>query len=322
MLSATRTSALRWFALLFSFLPLGFLTDSAAARTVTVDCEESTISAVLKTLDPQTSNTVQVIGTCKDSVGIFDFADLTIAGLKIEGKSAAIESNGGAPFWIVGSHVQLKNLVIDGEGGFYTVTCREFSVCRFIGNTIQNASGDGVQIDSADATFYGDVIQNNASCGLNLTSARVRVSQVTVRGTTAGTYGPGTGVEIDSGSTLVVEQLTVQNNQGRGISLVGNSNLTNRPWTGPFTVSNNNAGGIWVAEESSADIGGATVINNSGADGGAGVVIDGNSEASFWSGGTFTGNQPMDLYCGVLNGIAAAPQRATVGVTNCPNTYK
>ena len=153
MLNATRTSALRWFALLFSFLPLGFLTDSAAARTVTVDCEESTISAVLKTLDPQTSNTVQVIGTCKDSVGIFDFADLTIAGLKIEGKSAAIESNGGT-------------------------------------------------------------------------------------------------------------------------------------------------------------------------DGGAGVVIDGNSEASFWSGGTFTGNQPMDLYCGVLNGIAAAPQRATVGVTNCPNTYK
>ncbi|PYX25807.1 MAG: hypothetical protein DMG82_03805, partial [Acidobacteria bacterium] len=165
------------------------------------------------------------------------------------------------------------------------VECREFSVCRFIGNTIQNATGNGVQIDSADATFTGDVIQNNANYGLNMTASRVRVTRVTVKLTTAGTSGPGNGVEIDSGSTLTVEQLTVQNNQGAGVSLIGGSNLTNRSWAGPFLVSNNGVGGIWVTEQSSADLGGATSINNTG---GAGVVITGNSEASFWQGGTFT----------------------------------
>jgi hypothetical protein len=34
-----------------------------------------------------------------------------------------------------------------------------------------------------------------------------------------------------------------------------------------------------------------------------------------------TGNQPMDVYCGALNGLAAAPQFAAIGFTNCPNTY-
>jgi hypothetical protein len=199
--------------------------------------------------------------------------------------------------------------------------CREFSVCRFVGNTIQNATGNGVQLDSADATFNSELFQNNANVGLNLTASYALVKQLTVKGTIAGTWGPGTGIEIDSGSTLTVEQLTVEGNQGAGISIVGNSNLSNRPWTGPLTVSRNGGGGIWVTEQSSADISGATVTNNGGANAGADVVIDGNSEASFWGGGTFTGNQSMNVYCGALNGLAAAPQRATIGVTNCPNTY-
>jgi hypothetical protein len=292
----------------------------AAARTVTVACEGNTISNVLKTLDPRASNTIRVIGTCHDSIGIYDFADLTITGVNATNQKPTIKSvNGNAIFWIVGSHVQISNLTIDG--GLWNVMCREFSVCRFSGNTIQNATGNGVGIDSADATFSGDVIQNNANSGLNLTASRVRVTGVTVKGTVAGPWEQGNGIDINSGSTVTVEQLTVQNNQGAGVSIVGNSTLTNRPWTGLFTVTNNGSGGIWVTEQSSADLGGATVTNNLGANAGAGVVIDGNSEASFWAGGTFTDNQPMDLYCGALNGIAAAPQLATVGVTNCPNTY-
>jgi Right handed beta helix region len=292
----------------------------ALARTVTVSCDETTISSVFKTLDPQASNTIKVIGACRDSIGIYNFANLTIVGVNTGSQKPTIKSlNGGPIFWIVGSHVQMSNLTLDG--GVYGVMCREFSVCRFSGNTIQNATGNGVNLDSADATFTGDVIQNNANSGLNLTASRVRVTQVTLKGTTAGSWGPGNGVDVNSGSTLTVEQLTVQNNQGAGVSLVGNSHLTNRPWTGLFTVINNAAGGVWVTEQSSADLSGATVTNNAGANAGAGVVIDGNSEASFWGGGTFTDNQPMDLYCGALNGIAAAPQLATIGVTNCPNTY-
>lgn len=292
----------------------------ALARTVTVSCDETTISNVLKTLDPQAGNTIKVIGTCRDSIGIYNFANLTIVGVSAGSQKPTIKSLNGSPiFWIVGSHIQISNLTLDG--GLYDVMCREFSVCRFSGNTIQNATGNGVAIDSADATFTGDVIQNNANSGLSLTASRVRVTQVTLKGTTAGSWEGGNGIDVNSGSTLTVEQLTVQNNQGAGVSLVGNSHLTNRPWAGLFSVTNNASGGVWVTEQSGADLSGATVTNNAGANAGAGVVIDGNSEASFWGGGTFTDNQPMDLYCGALNGIAAAPQLATIGVTNCPNTY-
>lgn len=124
--------------------------------------------------------------------------------------SAAMRSSGS-----LDPALQIKNLTING--GSWGVEGREFSVCRFSGNTIQSATGNGVQIDSADATFTGDVIQNNANYGLNMTASRVRVTRVTVKGTTAGTSGPGNGVKIDSGSTLTVEQLTVQNNSHRGL---------------------------------------------------------------------------------------------------------
>lgn len=310
---------LRSIALTISVLSALFVVPMSA-RTVTVNCSESTISKVLKNLDPQSSNTIRVLGTCQDSIGIYDFAQLTITGVNAEGKKAVIKGSSTSPvLWIVGSHVHLTNLTIDG--GIYGVMCREFSVCVFSGNTIQNTNGNGVAVDSADATFNGDVIQNNANFGLTSTASRLRMTSVTVTGSTAGGWGPGTGVEVDSGSTLTVEGLTVDGNQGAGVSVVGDSNVTNRPWAGAFTVSNNASGGIWIIEQSSGDISGATVTGNGPGNGGAGVVIDQNSDATFWGGGTFTGNNPMDVYCGALGGIAAAPQVATIGVTNCPATY-
>jgi hypothetical protein len=248
MRSSARNVQLHPFALLFSILSFGVLTIPATARTVTVECGEGTVSNMLKSLDPQSSNTVRVVGTCQDSVTISDFVDLTLMGVPAGGKNSVLQSLNGAPvLWIVGSHVQIKNLTI--SGGVYGVMCREFSICRFSGNTIQNATGNGVTLDSADATFAGDVLQNNANSALNLTASRVRVTQVTVANTTAGSWGPGNGVDIDSGSTVSVEQLKVQGNQGAGISLVGNSHLTNRSWFGPFTVSSNANGGIWVSEQ-------------------------------------------------------------------------
>lgn len=320
MSGLARNINFRPISLVLFIMPVLMLAIPATARTVTVECGEGTVSDVLKNLDPQASNTIRVTGTCHDYIGINDFADLTIVGVSAGGKNATIQSLNGSPiFWIVASHVQIKNLTI--SGGVYPIMCREFSVCRFTGNTIQNSNGNGVNIDSADATFSGDVIQNNANSGLNLTAARVRLSQVTVQGTTSGPWGPGNGLDINSGSTVTVEQLNVTGNQGAGLSVTGNSHLTNRPWTGAFTVSNNANGGIWVVEQSSADLSGATVTNNGGGNGGAGVVIDGNAYAAFWGGGTFTGNQPIDVYCGANFAFAAAPQNATIGATNCPNTY-
>ena len=173
MHSSARNLPSHPFALLLSVLSFAVLTIPARARTVTVECGEGTVSKTLKSLDPQSSNTVRVVGTCQDSITISDFADLTITGISGGGRNSVLESLNGAPvLWIVGSHVQIKNLTI--SGGVYGVMCREFSVCRFSGNTIQNATGNGVTLDSADATFAGDVLENNANSALNLTASRVR----------------------------------------------------------------------------------------------------------------------------------------------------
>ena len=288
----------------------------AMARTITVNCNEGmTVSNAISRLEPQESNTIQVVGTCNEDVSISGFARLSIIGVAAHSSPATIKPSFAV--WISGSHVQLSNLTI--TGGYYGVDCLDFSVCNFSGNTIENATGDGVVLDNADATFSGDVIRNNANRGLQLSASRARLTQLTVTGTISGSQAQGNGIEADANSTITADQLTVKENQGAGISLIGNAHLINQFWVGPLIVSNNANGGIWVTENSSADLSGATVINNSGA---AGVVITGNSEASFWSGGTFTGNSAGDVYCGPLNGVAASPQSATIGVTNCPNTYQ
>jgi hypothetical protein len=291
----------------------------ATARTITVRCNQGmTISEALGWLNPAESHTIRVTGTCHDAITIGGFTQLSIIGEKTKSGPATIKpGNGKNGFWIYGSHVQLSGLTIDG--GYDGVVCTDFSVCNFSGNTIENATGEGVELDNADATFSGDVIQKSINYGLLLSASRARLTQLTVTGTSVGPNGLGNGIEVDAGSTITADQLTVKGNQGEGIDLVGNSHLVNQFWAGPLVVSENANGGIWVTENSSADLGGATVTNNWGA---AGVVITGNSEASFWNGGTFTGNPVADVYCGPLNGVAASPQSATIGVTNCPNTYQ
>jgi hypothetical protein len=291
----------------------------AFAGTIPVNCNEGmTVGKAVSRLNPQENNTIQVTGTCKENIAITGFVQLSIVGVKTKFGPATIKPlSGGFGFWIQRSNIQLSGLTIDG--GDFGVVCRDFGVCNFSGNTVENATNVGVWLDNADGTFYQDVIQNNINYGLQLSASRARLTQLTVTGTSAGPDAPGNGVEVDANSTITTDQLTVTGNQGAGIQLIGNSHLVNQFWVGPLTVNGNTNGGIWITENSSADVSGATVTSNTGA---AGVVITGNSEASFWSGGTFTGNPAGDVYCGPLNGIAASPQSATIGTTNCPHTYQ
>ena len=211
----------------------------------------------------------------------------------------------------------MSNLKIDG--GLFGAVCVDFSVCNFSGNTVENATSVGIWLDNADGTFNGDVIKDNFNSNLTLSAARARLTQLTVTGSIAGPNNQGYGIDVQANSTVTADGLTVSGNQGAGIYLVGNAHLINQFWIGPLNVNNNANGGIWVTENSSADLSGATVVANTGA---AGVEITGNSEAAFWGGGTFTGNTAGDVDCGPLNGVAASPQSATIGVTNCPSTYQ
>jgi hypothetical protein len=291
----------------------------AAAATITVNCNDKmTISKAISFLNPMESNTIRVIGVCREGNTIQGFSQLSIVGVTTKSGPATIDVPSPLTgFWIVGSHVQLSNLKIDG--GFDGVVCVDFSVCNFSSNTIENATGLGVWLDNADGTFNGDVIKDNLNSGLTLSASRARLTKLTVTGSIAGPNNPGYGIEVQANSTITADTLTISGNQDAGISLVGNSHLINQFWVGPLVVSGNADGGIWVTENSSADLSGATVVANTGA---AGVVITGNSEAAFWGGGTFTANTAGDVYCGPLNGVAASPQSATIGVTNCPSTYQ
>jgi hypothetical protein len=291
----------------------------ASAATITVNCNDKmTIGKAIGFLNPMESNTIRVIGVCHEGNTIQGFSHLSIVGVTTKSSSATIEvPSSTSGFWIAGSHVQLSNLKIDG--GLFGAVCVDFSVCNFSGNTVENATSVGVWLDNADGTFNGDVIKDNLNSGLTLSAARARLTQLTVTGSIAGPNNPGYGIEVQANSTITADGLTVNGNQDAGIYLVGNAHLINQFWIGPLNVNNNANGGIWVTENSSADLSSATVVNNSGS---AGVVITGNSEAAFWGGGTFTGNIAGDVYCGALNGVAASPQSATIGVTNCPNTYQ
>jgi len=287
----------------------------AAAATITVNCNaKMTISKAVSFLHPMENNTIRVIGTCDEFVALSGFTQLSIVGVNSVAGQATVKSDNGTAFWIVGSNVQLFNLAFESS-----VICRDFSVCNFNGNTFENHAGLGVWLDNANGTFSGDLIRNNVNSGLTLSASRARLSNVTVTGTSAGPNGPGNGIDVDGGSAITADQLTVKGNQGAGISLIGNSQLINQFWAGPLTVSDNANGGVWVTQNSSTDLSGATVVANTGA---AGVVITGNSEAAFWGGGTFTGNTAGDVFCGPFNGVAASPQSATIGVTNCPSTYQ
>lgn len=308
---------LQTFLLSLSILAVGSVSLPAGVRSSTVHCDDNlTISSALKTLDPQANNTVRVRGTCQPSIGISGFAQPAIVGITGGGNSAVINALDGRPvFSIAGSHVQSKNLTI--HGGLEGVRGREFSVCGFSAHTIEAATGRGVELDSADATFQGDVIQNNANDGLQFTASRARVTQVTGKGTQSSVWDDGKGTSLHQGSSITVEQLSVQDDQGAGISLLGGSCLTNRAHTGAVLVTNNANSGVWVTTASGAIIGGATVTNNPY----AGMIITGNSEADFGGGGTFTGNQNSDVYGGPLNGVAGSPQSATIGNAHRPHTY-
>ena len=286
----------------------------ASARTVNVNCPHDSITAALRNLDPDVSNKLVVSGVCRENIVITGFNRLSIASATAA-RATVQDASGGknAVFDVSDSRVIFQNLSI--QGGFFDVHCYKSSICNFRGNDINQATWNAILLDHADANFDGDIIENNTGEGMVVWNSRVSLHQVTVRNTTANNVLPGHGIDAEYGSTITVEQATVTDNQGNGIGLTA-STLMNRSWAGAFQVSRNGSGGIWAVEQSAASIGGATVTDNSY----AGVIITGNSEADFWSGGTFTGNQNIDVYCS-LNGVAASPQSATIGVTNCPNTY-
>jgi Right handed beta helix region len=303
---------------------LFLVASNAEAKTVNVTCGSATINNALKTLDPSESNLIRVSGICHEFVTITDFAQLSIIGMN--SGSGITGSNAGSLLWIVGSHVRIRNLTLNG--GKWGVMCRDFSVCFFNGNTVENAFGRGVELNNADATFNGDVIQANTNVGLTMTASRARATNVIVKNTVAGAAPvdgiwplPGDGIDLQNGSSLTIEGLVVNGNAGTGIEMFDFSSIHTY---GQLSVTNNLSGGIWVTGNSSAIIGGAVVTGNQSnpTGNGTGLVVTGNSSVGFWNGGTVTGNDPSDMYCSVNSFVAGLTGVNVDNNNGCVDPYQ
>ncbi len=297
---------------IYRFAPVGVLclfsfSSLAWAGDVTVNCgSENTISKALAALNPSVPKTITVSGQCNENVSIQSFTRLTLVG-----KSGASinDASGGTAFVvdIEDSTVKLQGLAING--GTVGVFCGNFSVCRFGGNTIQNASGPGVQVVQSRATFDTGTIQNN---GVGLTS--LESSSVRSNGGLMVQQNNGSGVIADTDGSFVAVSTTIQNNAGPGIETVVGASLTLLG----NTISGNQAYGVTVLGRSEAHFFQNNVItgNSSG-----GVAVRDVSHALFEVGNTITGNTAnggLDVAClqqfpttrGALTNIGG-------GTTNC-----
>jgi hypothetical protein len=186
-----------------------------------VNCDKGDkINKLLNTIaraGAQTPITINVSGTCKESVLIQNFDRLTLnarPGAVIIGPSKNVNA---AVTISNSSFVTLQGFLI--QNGVNGVACAQNRICNLTGLTVENATDEGVRYGRSEGVLTGDVFQNNGFRGLNV----VNGSKVVVfGGTSQGNADAGFGAV--SGSELTLQNATSQNNAGSGvIALLGSS---------------------------------------------------------------------------------------------------
>src|SRR5271166_6392094 len=220
------------------------LVDPSDAVTVKVHCSPNagrgeTINAALHHLDPSGPNTIRVSGLCKENVVVEGFDRLTM--IAEQGAAIADPSGGNNPTIII---LDSRRVVVRGfaiSGGSPAVICGDFSLCRFKGNTIQNAADDGVVVSRSEATFEGDLVQDNPFRGIVLREHSTAViAGVSLQG------NGGAGSDAHDGSFLYSFQSTIQNN---GFGLRAEQSRLRIELT---TITNNSLDGVQLQGQSSA----------------------------------------------------------------------
>lgn len=258
---------------------------------------------LLKQLNPEAPNTLTVSGTCKENVLIRGFNRLT---LRTTTGATINDASRGTGFVV--DIDDSTDIVLNGftiNGGVLGVSCENFSVCRFDGNTIQGASVAGIQLVQSRATFGANTLQNN-STGLVVNDA----SSVRTSGGLVIQQNLVDGVNVDAGGSFESFEDTIQNNAGNGVASYNHGYL----FLNGTTITGNGMG-VAVLGQSAADFMN-NVITGNGYDG---VLVKDLSYASFFGGDTITGNPILDVECQdyftVVRGFA------TLGsaTTNCTN---
>jgi len=262
------------------------LSTSAQAMTLNVYCGQKrlphSINAALKMLNPQGPNTLNVYGTCKENVTVWRFNQLTLSGQP--GATINDASGGTGAVVYIGESTEIEVQGFTINGGTWTVMCDDFSVCRLDGNTIQGASGVGVQIGMSRATIGANTIQNNGTGIAIIESGFVRST-----GGLIVQQNQGDGVLVDYGGTYDSFGDTIQNN-GNGIDSFQHGFLL----LVGATITGNSLYGVLVLGQSSADF---EVSNSVTGNGASGVLIRDSSYVDFRASNTITGNGGWDVEC-------------------------
>ena len=256
-----------------------------------VNCDKGDkINTLLKTIAKAGAVppvTINVSGTCKESVLIQNFDRLTLMakpGAVIIGPS----KNVNAAVTIANSgFVALQGFLI--QGGVNGVVCAEDSVCNLTGLTVENATNEGVRYARSEGIAISNVFQNNGFRGLNVVNGS---KVLMVGGTSQGNADAGVGVV--SGSNLTMQNATIQNNAGDGVRVLLGSSLRSFD----NTVTGNGGNGISLLAQSNGSLEAANTGNVVTGNSGVGVGIGDLSFARFFSPNNISGNlsQP-DVAC-------------------------
>jgi hypothetical protein len=290
------------------------------AATHSVNCDGkgalSTIGGALKILQHVPGpNTINVSGTCNEDVVIQSMDHLTLNA--VNGASINDPSQGANTTVTIADSrdVAINDFVINGyaagTSGNDVVDCLDASVCRFSGDTVQNApQGAGIGAYSGSyVDIEGGFLQNNSSwAGLAvIRSARVRAQGVTLQNNWRGAV-------VADGGNLQLNISTIANNTDMGIMVRGGSILSCLS----CTVIGNGAQGINVEENSSAAVQShSTVTGNAG----AGINLTNLSSASYWDGTlSVTGNNggQGDIVCNPKYTTTFGSPAAVGTIVNCP----
>jgi hypothetical protein len=199
--------------------------------------------------------------------------------------------------------IKLNGFTING--GVLGVSCENFSVCRFDGNTIQGASVAGIQLVQSRATFGANTLQNNGT-GLVVNDA----SSVRTSGGLVIQQNLVDGVNVDAGGSFESFGDTIQNNTGNGVASYNHGYL----FLNSTTITGNGFG-VVVLGQSAADFAN-NVITGNGYDG---VLVKDLSYASFFGGDTITGNPILDVECQDYFTVVRGFTTLGSAITNCTN---
>ncbi len=294
--------------------------STTRAATLSVQCGSQqglpSIAAALKVLQhsgDRGPNTINVSGACNEDVVIQSMDHLTLNA--VNGASISDPSQGANTTLLIDDSrdVAVNNFAINGYSagvsGNDVIDCQDASVCRFSGDTVQNApQGAGIGVWSGSyAEIDGCFLQNNSWTGLAaFRSARARAEGVT-------SQRNWRGIIVAEGGHLQLIGSTSADNTDMGILLRQGAALICQA----CTVTGNGSVGINVKDNSLATFhGNSSVTGNTG----TGINLTNLSGASFDGTESVTGNNggQADLVCNpkytTVDGLPG-----TVGtVVNCP----